>query len=122
MTQGGSGHACGHGLLGSGAATVRRSVKQYIERIHWRHSALLRTPAEEGGDGKVYMVARPIVQGCGRGSCTPAFGYRNEVTNGGTLAITGAKFTFHGEARMSDGAGSRPVGVGRVTLTGTGIE
>jgi aminobenzoyl-glutamate utilization protein B len=34
VTQGGSGHACGHNLLGSGAALAAVAVKQYIEANH----------------------------------------------------------------------------------------
>ena len=49
-----AGHACGHNLLGSGAALAAIALKQYMERNHI--SGTLRyygTPAEEGGDGKV---------------------------------------------------------------------
>ena len=51
------GHACGHNLLGSGAALAAVAVKEHMERNHV--SGTLRyygTPAEEGGDGKVYMI------------------------------------------------------------------
>jgi aminobenzoyl-glutamate utilization protein B len=47
------GHACGHNLLGSGAALAAIALKQFMERN--RVSGTLRyygTPAEEGGDGK----------------------------------------------------------------------
>ena len=51
------GHGCGHNLLGSGAALAAVALKEYMEKNHV--AGTLRyygTPAEEGGDGKVYMV------------------------------------------------------------------
>jgi aminobenzoyl-glutamate utilization protein B len=51
------GHACGHNLLGSGAALAAVAVKDYMAAHHI--AGTLRyygTPAEEGGSGKVYMV------------------------------------------------------------------
>ena len=51
------GHGCGHNLLGSGAALAAVALKEYMERNHV--AGTLRyygTPAEEGGDGKVYMI------------------------------------------------------------------
>src|ERR1700733_332922 len=53
----GPGHGCGHNLLGSGAALAAVALKEYMERNHV--GGTLRyygTPAEEGGDGKVYMI------------------------------------------------------------------
>ena len=47
------GHACGHNLLGAGAALAAVALKEYMERNHV--AGTLRyygTPAEEGGDGK----------------------------------------------------------------------
>ena len=57
LTEAGPGHGCGHNLLGSGAALAAVAVKEYMETNHV--AGTLRyygTPAEEGGDGKVYMV------------------------------------------------------------------
>src|SRR5712671_1531291 len=51
------GHGCGHNLLGSGAALAAVALKEYMERN--QVAGTLRyygTPAEEGGDGKVYMI------------------------------------------------------------------
>ena len=53
----GPGHACGHNLLGAGAALAAVALKEYMERN--RVAGTLRyygTPAEEGGDGKVFMI------------------------------------------------------------------
>src|ERR1700730_2927742 len=53
----GPGHACGHNLLGSGAALAAGALKEFMERNHV--AGTLRyygTPAEEGGNGKIYMI------------------------------------------------------------------
>lgn len=123
VTPGGSGHACGHNLLGSGAALAVVAVKQYMEANHM--GGTLRyygTPAEEGGDGKVYMVRAGLFKDVDVVlHWHPAD--RNEVTNGGMLAITGAKFTFHGLAAHAAMAPDRGrSALDAVMLMGTGIE
>src|ERR1039457_928693 len=57
LTANAPGHGCGHNLLGSGAALAAVALKEYLERNHI--AGTLRfygTPAEEGGQGKVYML------------------------------------------------------------------
>lgn len=54
---GGSGHGCGHNLLGTGAFGTAVAVKDYLEQNH--RSATIRfygCPAEENGSGKAYMA------------------------------------------------------------------
>jgi len=120
---GGSGHACGHNLLGSGSALAALAVKQYMEVNHI--AGTLRyygTPAEESGDGKVYMVRAGLFQDVDIVLHWHP-GDRNEVTNGGMLAITGAKFTFHGIAAHAAMAPDRGrSALDAVMLMGTGIE
>jgi aminobenzoyl-glutamate utilization protein B len=94
----GPGHGCGHNLLGAGAALAAVALKEYME-TH-RVTGTLRyygTPAEEGGDGKVYMVRAGLFRDVDVVlHWHPAD--RNAVANGGALAITSAKFLFHGVA------------------------
>jgi len=53
----GPGHGCGHNLLGSGAALAAVALKEYMEQNHVPGTLrYFGTPAEEGGDGKVYMI------------------------------------------------------------------
>ena len=123
VTQGGSGHACGHNLLGSGAALAAVAVKQYMEANHIGGTLhYYGTPAEEGGDGKVYMVRAGLFKDVDVVlHWHPAD--RNEVTNGGMLAITGAMFTFHGVAAHAAMAPDRGrSALDAVMLMGTGIE
>lgn len=54
----GNGHGCGHNLLGTGGAAAAAAIKDYLDH----HPGLSGTivyfgcPAEEGGDGKVFML------------------------------------------------------------------
>ena len=123
VTQGGSGHGCGHNLLGSGAALAAVAVKQYMEANHV--AGTLRyygTPAEEGGSGKVYMVRAGVFKDVDVVlHWHPAD--RNSVIDGGALAVTSAKFTFHGVAAHAAMAPDRGrSALDAVMLMGNGIE
>jgi len=119
----GPGHGCGHNLLGSGAALAAVALKEYMANN--RVAGTLRyygTPAEEGGDGKVYMVRAGLFRDVDVVlHWHPAD--RNAVTNGGALAITSAKFLFHGVAAHAAFAPERGrSALDAVMLMGTGIE
>ncbi len=119
----GAGHGCGHNLLGSGAALAAVALKEYMEKNGV--TGTLRyygTPAEEGGDGKVYMVRAGLFRDVDVVlHWHPAD--RNSVTNGGALAITSAKFLFHGIAAHAAFAPDRGrSALDAVMLMGTGIE
>jgi aminobenzoyl-glutamate utilization protein B len=123
VTAGGSGHGCGHNLLGSGAALAAVSVKQYMAANHI--TGTLRyygTPAEEGGSGKVYMVRDGLFKDVDVVlHWHPAD--RNGVNNGGALAVTHATFTFHGIAAHAAFAPERArSALDAVMLMGNGIE
>ena len=88
------GHGCGHNLLGSGAALAAMAVKEYMEMNHV--SGTLRyygTPAEEGGSGKVFMVRAGLFKDVDVVLHWHP-GDRNNVNNGGTLAIISAKVSL----------------------------
>jgi aminobenzoyl-glutamate utilization protein B len=123
VTQGGAGHGCGHNLLGSGAALAAVAVKQYMEANHV--TGTLRyygTPAEEGGSGKVYMVREGLFKDVDVVlHWHPAD--KNSVIDGGALAVTSAKFTFHGVAAHASMAPDRGrSALDAVMLMGNGIE
>lgn len=123
VTQGGAGHGCGHNLLGSGAALAAVSVKQYMEVNHVKGTLrYYGTPAEEGGSGKVYMVRAGVFKDVDVVlHWHPGDG--NFVIDGGALAVTSAKFTFHGvaaHASMSPDRGRSALDA--VMLMGNGIE
>jgi aminobenzoyl-glutamate utilization protein B len=117
------GHGCGHNLLGSGAALAAVALAEHMQRNHV--AGTLRyygTPAEEGGDGKVYMIRAGLF-----GDVDVVLhwhpGDRNAVNNGGMLAITSARFRFHGVAAHAAFAPERGrSALDAVMLMGNGIE
>ena len=123
VVSGAAGHGCGHNLLGAGAALAAVSVKEYMAKNHV--AGTLRyygTPAEEGGSGKVYMVRDGLFKDVDVVlHWHPAD--RNSVNNGGALAVTSAKFTFHGIASHAAMAPDRGrSALDAVMLMGNGIE
>ncbi len=123
LVDGAPGHGCGHNLLGSGAALAAVALKDYMEKNHV--AGTLRyygTPAEEGGSGKVYMVRDGLFKDVDVVlHWHPAD--RNAIMNGGALAITSAKFTFHGVAAHAAAAPDRGrSALDAVMLMGNGLE
>ncbi len=117
------GHGCEHNLLGSAAALAAVSLKQYMEKNHVAGTLrVYGTPAEEGGSGKVYMVRAGLFKDVDVVlHWHPAD--RNEVFNGGTLADSSAKFTFHGIASHAAFAPDRGrSALDAVMLMGNGVE
>jgi aminobenzoyl-glutamate utilization protein B len=117
------GHGCGHNLLGSGAALAAVALKEYMERNHV--AGTLRyygTPAEEGGDGKVYMLRAGLFRDVDVVLNWHPAG-ENAITNGGMLAINTARFRFHGVAAHAAMAPDRGrSALDAVMLMGSGIE
>ena len=54
---GGSGHGCGHNLLGAGSLAAAVAVKRYLELTGASGTVIFYgCPGEEGGSGKAYMA------------------------------------------------------------------
>jgi aminobenzoyl-glutamate utilization protein B len=119
----GPGHACGHNLLGAGAALAAVALKEYMERN--RVAGTLRyygTPAEEGGDGKVFMIRAGLFRDVDVILHWHP-GDENYVFNGGMLAINSARFQFHGiAAHAAVGPERGRSALDAVMLMGNGIE
>ncbi len=123
LVPGAPGHACGHNLLGSGAALAAASLREYMERNHLKGTLrYYGTPAEEGGSGKVYMLRAGLFNDVDAVlEWHPSD--HNAVSNGGMLAIVSAKFTFHGIAAHAAAAPDRGrSALDAVMLAGTGVE
>ena len=123
VVSGAPGHGCGHNLLGAGAALAAVATKEFMQARHL--PGTLRyygTPAEEGGSGKVYMVRAGLFKDVDVAlHWHPAD--RNGVINGGALAVTSAKFTFHGVASHAAMAPDRGrSALDAIMLMGNGIE
>ena len=57
VTPGGSGHGCGHNLLGAGSLAAAVAVKRYLEETGASGTVIYYgCPGEEGGAGKAYMA------------------------------------------------------------------
>jgi aminobenzoyl-glutamate utilization protein B len=107
LTEGGSGHGCGHNLFGTASTAAAIAVKQWLEQSHTPGTVrLYGTPAEEGGDGKVYMV----MDGQFRDVDAVLVwhpGDRNDASPSRDLAVISAYFRFHGVAAHAAAAPDR---------------
>lgn len=57
LQKGGSGHGCGHNLLGAGALAAAYGVKEYLKSTGRSGTVIFYgTPGEEGGAGKAFMA------------------------------------------------------------------
>jgi aminobenzoyl-glutamate utilization protein B len=123
VVAGAPGHGCGHNLLGSGAALAAVALKEYMEQNHI--AGTLRyygTPAEEGGDGKVYMIRAGLF----RDTDVVLHWHpsnQNLIQNGGMLSLNSARFLFHGVAAHAAMAPERGrSALDAVMLMGNGVE
>jgi aminobenzoyl-glutamate utilization protein B len=57
LVEGGSGHGCGHNLLGAGSLAAAAAVKKYLELTGKPGTVIFfGCPGEEGGSGKAFMA------------------------------------------------------------------
>ena len=108
------GHGCGHNLLGSASLFAAVTLKEWLSEK--KIPGTLRfygTPAEEGGGAKVYMNRAGAFK-----DVDVMLSWHPADANGGSLksslAITSAKFKFHGKAAHAGTAND----VGRSALDG----
>jgi aminobenzoyl-glutamate utilization protein B len=109
-----AGHGCGHHLFGAGAVAAAIAVKSWLEETGTKAQIrVYGTPAEEGGGGKGYMVRAGLFN-----DVDATFYWHpadaNNASQDRNLAITGAKFRFHGQAAHAAAAPDR----GRSALDG----
>ena len=93
-----AGHACGHHLFGSGSVAAAIAVKSWLQETGMRGQIrVYGTPAEEGGGGKVYMVRAGLFKDVD----VTLYWHPSDANNASqdrNLAVTSAKFRFHGQA------------------------
>jgi aminobenzoyl-glutamate utilization protein B len=92
------GHGCGHNLFGVASMAAAIAVKQQLEARKLPGTIrFYGTPAEEGGNGKVYMVRAGLFD-----DVDVALHWhpsdRNVASRTSTLAVISAKFRFKGIA------------------------
>jgi aminobenzoyl-glutamate utilization protein B len=90
------GHGCGHNLFGTGSVAAAIAIKKLIEQAKIKGTVkMFGCPAEEGGDGKVYMVREGLFN-----DVDVVLHWHpdehNTVTYTSSLAIKTAKFRFYG--------------------------
>ena len=91
-----NGHGCGHNLFGTGSVASGIAIKKLMEEGKIKGTIkVYGSPAEEGGDGKVYMVREGLFKDVDVVLHWHP-GDNNSVTYTSSLAIKTAKFRFYG--------------------------
>jgi aminobenzoyl-glutamate utilization protein B len=97
IVEGGPGHGCGHNLLGAASLFAAVTIKDWLAAN--KIAGTIRfygTPAEEGGDGKLYMIRAGAFKDVDTVlSWHPAD--QNGASLKSSLAIISAKFRFYGK-------------------------
>jgi aminobenzoyl-glutamate utilization protein B len=95
---GGTGHGCGHNLLGVGSLAASVAVKQAIQSGEVKGTIrYYGCPAEEGGSGKVFMVREGLFEDVDMALCWhPAS--MNVTMNMNMLAVKSFYFRFRGRS------------------------
>ena len=104
LVTGGPGHGCGHNLLGTASLFAAVTIKQWLAAN--KIAGTIRfygTPAEEGGDGKLYMIRAGLFKDVDTVlSWHPAD--QNGASLKSSLAMISAKFRFYGKAAHASAA------------------
>ena len=95
---GGSGHGCGHNLLGAGAMAAALGIKAFLEQEKCQGTVILYgCPGEEGGAAKAFM-ARDNVWRELDAALTWHPEDANEVVTGSSNSCIQVQYKFHGIA------------------------
>ncbi len=64
LEKGGSGHGCGHNMLGAGSLAAAYGIKEYLKSTGKEGTVIFfGTPGEEGGAGKAFMAKEGLWYG-----------------------------------------------------------
>lgn len=106
VKEGGSGHGCGHNLLGTGSVAGAVAISKWLAQGHTGTVRLFGCPAEEGGGGKAYMAR----EGCFDG-VDAILDWHPDICNlvnvESGLANVQMRFTFHGTSSHASSAPER---------------
>lgn len=107
LVKGGSGHGCGHNLLGAGAMAAAIGLKHYLTQTGRSGTVILYgCPGEEGVASKAYMAREGLWYGLDA-ALTWHPGDSSEVTTGSTNSCIQMIYTFHGLASQASTAPER---------------
>ena len=101
---GGSGHGCGHNLLGAGSLSAAYAVKKYLEEKGEGSGTVIfyGCPGEEGGAGKAFMAKQGLFYNLDA-ALTWHPDDSNQVTSGSYLACVQVEYKFEGVAAHAAG-------------------
>lgn len=101
--EGGAGHGCGHNLFGVGSLAAAISIKELIEQGKLKGTIkFYGTPAEESGNGKVYMARAGLFNGLDL--CFDWHpGTRTEASTQSSTAVVEYNVEFFGKAAHAAG-------------------
>lgn len=123
LAPGGTGHGCGHNMLGAGAAGAAIGVKQFLESTGTPGTVILfGCPGEEGGAAKAFMAREKLWYGLDAAlTWHPAD--CNEAATGSSNACIQVQYLFHGVASHAAGAPEKGrSALDAVTLMNLGVE
>ena len=107
LVRGGSGHGCGHNLLGAGAMAAAIGLKHYLTQTGKSGTVLLYgCPGEEGVAATAEMAREGLWYGLDA-ALTWHPGDSSEVTTGSTNSCIQMIYTFHGLASQASTAPER---------------
>ena len=103
LIPGGTGHGCGHNLLGAGALSAAYGIKCYLEESGKEGTVIFYgTPGEEGGAGKAYMAKLGLFSDCDS-ALTWHPSDVNEVVTGSCNSTVQILYKFKGVASHAAG-------------------
>lgn len=104
LIPGGSGHGCGHNLLGAGSLSAAYGIKKYLEEKGEGSGTVIfyGCPGEEGGAGKAFMAQKGLFYGLDA-ALTWHPDDSNQVTSGSYLACIQVEYKFEGVAAHAAG-------------------
>ena len=103
LCEGGSGHGCGHNLLGAASLGAAIAIKNEIEKGNLKGTIVFYgTPGEEGCAGKAFMARDGMFRDLDAALCWHP-GDVNEVTTGSNAASLQIEYTFKGVSAHAAG-------------------
>ena len=103
LIPGGSGHGCGHNLLGAASLGAAIAIKEQIEKGNLPGTVVFYgCPGEEGCAGKTFMARDGMFRDLDAALCWHP-GDTNEVTTGSNAACIQMEFSFTGTASHAAG-------------------
>ena len=104
LVLGGSGHGCGHNLLGTGSLAAAYAIKEYLKQKGEGSGTVIfyGCPGEEGGAGKAFMAQQGLFYDLDA-ALTWHPDDSNQVTTGSYLSSIQVEYRFEGVAAHAAG-------------------